>query len=1032
MLLAVLASAQTPHPRLLFTSSDVPALQAKVNASGTPAAQSYAAMVSSAGLVTSSSQHAFVVYRGVRRMTEVAFRYQMTGYAPYGDNAKTVLLQYCNWLTPTSDKAYLSSTYPCALALTYDLVYDRLSASERATVVAHLESWVTTMRNGTNGWTTYASFVHAVDNYAMAWCTGISFTLMAIEGDSGYSNLQGLIEDNLGKLEAGWNDAISPDGSVDEAYGYASYGNVYSIHAGVAALNCGYGDRLAGKNILKTPRWLSASLAGDTFVWIGDSSPTHKGNRIDPVVFYPLQRSDSADPEAFWGLNRIYEVEPISNATPTHALSANVNRALYYPHLLTEQVPEVLSGFFRDNLNQGSAWSNKLQAYPEVGEGGHAFMHNSTSPSWTKLSAYYLIRDEWMTHNHEDDGHFSLAYDGVWQFLDIGYASSSTWHGAQTTDHNIVLVQGASPFGGAANNYYNPPPNARFLGQKKDAMVSPLLDYVRGEHDTMWMMDAAERSVIMIKEQVAPYTILIDRVRKDGATHTYEEVFHSAGPASGQGTTASPMTIAASGVTLRSTWLSPSNVNVVAGSSATNAGTTYCRNKVTATGVEVTFLSVHGGNAPLATTPLSNPLANTVGGVVSWASATDTILVRTGPGAIGDSLNFANAQFAWVRHQGGQVTAFAFAEGTSLTREGSPLVSTNKPMTLMARDGRVFAQTLDGSGANGLVISLNVNFTVTEFVVDGAPLVFSQLGNQVTVGGSSLPGLSSDDRAYTFTHGYLGDAVPSANAVVQHGALTSTGGWGSLKLKDAEEIGGRPFTVGMHVRFRAGAAGAEGGFKFETSSGAGDVLTVLAEPYDNASFKVVAAQPGATSSGEAVIPYGIDDVTGRFYIYFDPTQGTVQIRDVTEAPLASFVVVPVAGTFKARAVFSEYSEVDDITLFDSMEDGQTPQGVAFYANQNGYAGMVLRAPQILLTQQFRPVHNGFILPNSVALLWYINGGLYEFIINAQVPFGSPAPPNLGEAGLEFSAVSVLQLAGHTTGMWMQTGTGFELFGAVSY
>ena len=1037
VLLGGLAAGQGPHPRLLFTASDVPALQVKVNATGSPAAGSYAAMVSSASLVTSSNQFAYAVYRGLRRMTETAFRYQMTGYGPYGDSAKTALLQYCAWLNPTSDKAYLSSTYPCALALTFDMVHDRLSTSERATVVATLETWVTTMLNGTNGWTNYASFAHAVDNYSMAWCTGIALTLMAIEGESSYPNLQGLITDNLDKLEAGWNDAISPDGSVDEAYGYANYGNLYSINAGVAALNCGYGDRLANKNILRTPRWLGASFSGDTFTWIGDSSPGHKGNRIDPIAYYGLTRPETADPAALWSLNRVFAVEPVSGSTPSHAFSPFLHHVLYYPHTLIEQRPEVLSGFFRDNLNQGTAWSNKLQAYPEIGDGGHAFLHNATDPSWVDMSAFYMIRDEWMTHNHEDDGHLALAAGGVWQYLDIGYAESGSWSGAQTTDHNIVLVQGEPGFGGNANNYYSPPgTNGRFLGRKLDAMMSPWMDYVRGDHANMWMMELAQRSVILMKDANLPYMILVDRVRKDGAQHTYEEVFHAAGPANGAGTASNPMTITAGGQTLRASWLSPANVNVAAGTQASNSGITYWRNRVMATGSEVTFLSVHGVTVPMSTMPLGSPLANTAGGVLDFGAHTDTILIREGAGAIGDQATntSADAWFAWVREQSGQLDSWAVGEGMSFSRGGTTVLASNKVVTAVARDGRIFIQTVDGSGTAGLALTMATPFVVTELVIDGQAEAFTQLGGETTFGGGSggsLPSPSDDDRAYTFTHSYLWDLVPSANACFDHGVVSSTGGIAGLAFKGGAALGGRPLSLGMHLRFLAGASAGDAGLELKSVTADGAVLTVQAEPASTTTYRLRIALGGA-SLGNVLVPYGLGGTWGRFYLRIDPATRSLQIRDAVDAPLATFTAFMLSQTFQVTAHVSEFAEVDDLTLFDSGEDGLTPQGVAFYCNQYGYGGAVLRAPTLLSMQDFHSVYNGAFINRAFETSWFVNGFLEEFLLNAHVPFGTVAPWTFEEAGLEFGVEAISILSGDTTGFWFKTASGRELFGAVSF
>lgn len=1021
-----------PHPRLLFTSAELPAIQAKINASGTPPAVSYSQMVSSAGLQTGANQYAYVVYRSLRRMTEVAFRYRVTGNSSYGNNAKNLLMTMVNYLTPTGDRAYLTATYPCAMALTFDWVYPLLSSSEKAAVVAELEAWVTAMRTGNNGWASYNSYSAAVDNHSMAWCSGIAFTLMAIEGDSSYPNLQGLITQNMQKLHDGWMDAISPDGSVDEAYGYANYGNMYSMNAGVAAINCGYGDWMAGTNVLRVPRWLTSSLAGDSFLWIGDSSPTHKGDRIDPICYYPLTRSDAADPMALWGLNRIMMNEAPGDATPSQAWSPHVHRAIYYPTGLAEQVPEVLSGFFRDNLNQGWSTGNKLNAYPQVGGGGHAFMHNSTDPAWAKLCAYYLIRDEWMTHNHEDDGHFSLSVDGEWAFLDMGYANQSNWHGAQSVDHNIVLVQGASEFQGGSNNYYNPPStNGRFLGQKREAMVSPHMDYVRGSHGNMWMMQTADRSVILIKDPVVPYVILVDHVNKDGGNHVYEEVFHAAGGASGQGTLASPMTVSANGVVSRSIWLSPANANVVTGGSSNNAGTNYWRHRVTASGSDVTFLSIHGETMPLSTTPLVNPQANTKGSTLSYGAFSDVVLVRDQPGSMGDATTTADGEFVWVRRSSQQITAWAAAEALSVVHDGVTLLAASEHVTVTARDGRIFVQTVTGDGVQGLSMTLHAPFVTTELVVDGQSEAFTQTGQSVTIGGAPLPSTSSDDRTYSFLDGYVWDAITSPNLITLNDAITSSSGWSSITLKGGEWIGGRPLSLGMDVLFQPGSPGTVAGFKCEDVVGTGNVLTAMVRPWTTTTFKVQVYQNSAFI-GDAIIANAIVGNQGRFNIHFEPTSGVVQVQDSMGTPAVSLAVAPVSGTFRVRATVSTYALVDNVTLFDSAEDGQNPQGLCFYANHHAVAGFSMRTPNLMGLQEWRGVQNGQFADQWLTETWFFHGALHETLVSQYVPAGVFPPATLQEAAWEFELPTVIQLPGESIGIFIKAASGLEMLGLVAY
>lgn len=1032
-LLAGFSFGQQPHPRLLFKSSDVPGLQAKVNAAGTPPAVSYSQMVSSAGLQTGSSQFSYVVYRSLRRMQEVAFRYQMTGNTSYGNNAKNLLMTMVNFVSPSSTNAYLSSTYPCALALTFDWVYPLLSSSEKAAVVAEIESWVTTMRNGSNGWASYSSYQAATDNHSMAWCTGIAFSLMAIEGDSNYPNLQGLITQNLQKLHDGWNDAISPDGSVDESYGYSNYGNMYSMNAGVAAINCGYGDWMAGTNVLKTPRWLATSLVGQSFVWYGDSSPSHKGNRIDPICYYPLTRSDSQDAAALWGINRIMAIEPPGDSTPSQAWSPHVHRAIYYPSNLTEQVPELLSGFFRDNLNQGSAYGNKLTAYPQVGQGGHAIMHNSTNPSWGKMAAYYLIRDEWMTHNHEDDGHFSLAVDGEWAFLDLGYSQQGGgWFGSQSVNHNIVTVQGASQYGGSGNNYYNPPStNGRFLGETREAMMSPWMDYVHGSHAHMWMMQTAERSVIMIKDAAKPYTILVDHVDKGSGTHVYEEIFHCGGQASGQGTLASPMSVSVGGTTNKSVWLAPANVTRTQTASGSHAAGSYWRNKVTASGTDVTFVSIHGKDMPGSATPLASPLPNTRGATLSFGNYSDTILVRNDSSSMGDAATQANAQFLWIRKSGSAITAWSAGEATTATHLGTALVTASEKVTVAARGGRVFVDTETGDGINGLSLSLHAPFTVSEFVVDGQQQTIAQYGTTLVLGGTPLPTPSNDDRIYTFKDGYLWDAANvSGSLVVAQNALISTNGWGSFRLKGGDWLGGRPMSLGMTVAFQSLGVGSAG-FKLESIPGAGDALQVIAIPHDVNHFALNVSQ-GGTFLGQAVVPYDLSGLRGRYYVYFSPLNGTIQIQDAEGAPTGTFSGTAVSSNFQVRMVMNDACVVDDVSLFDSAEDGVHPQGVAFWANQIGVAGFAIRTPNLIGIQDWNSVHNGQYGDPWLTQYWFLLGGLQETFASAYTPLGQAAAATLEEANWEFAVPAVNTFAGESTGIRVLAPSGLDLIGVVSY
>jgi hypothetical protein len=612
----VLAQSPPPRPRLLFPASELSQIQSRAFTPGTPTADAYGNMVTSVSLSVPSNPLDWSFTRNVRRMTEVALRYRLTGNTAFAANARNALMAVTNGVYPTGNNGpYALATLPCAIAITYDLIYDQLSAADRASVVARLEQWVNALQTGTNAVGSYGAYGGATDNYSFAWSAGIVMSLLAIWGETNRPNLLFDIQQNMQRIESGWKDGVSPDGSIDESYGYTNYGVLWALRSAIAVEHCGLGDYITGTNVLKTSRWLANSLIGNEFPWMGDSSPSHKGLRLDPIVYYAIDRTNDA--ETLEGIERIFAIEPISDIAVTWSFSPYITVLLRYPLGLTPSRPVTRSSFYRDNRNEAPAQGNKLNNFFGVGLGGHAFLHNDTQASDEPLSALYNIRDEWMNHAHEDDGHIVMGTGGVQHYIDRGYAGGSA---AQSNAHNIVQVQGLASFGGNGNNYYSPPGSeGRFYGEKKAATFSRGFDYVRGDHRTMWQMNKADRTVAMIKDPVAPYAILIDVVDRNGSNQTYDEVFHSASSAVGTGSASNPMRVTRNGKQMRAVWLSPGNASVLSGGAVSGGGITSYVNRVRATGTEVAFVSTHGPVAPSSTSPLPNPTAQTAGGIAQFS-----------------------------------------------------------------------------------------------------------------------------------------------------------------------------------------------------------------------------------------------------------------------------------------------------------------------------------------------------------------------------------------------------------------------------
>lgn len=1029
------AQSPPPHPRLMIRSTDLSALQARVAIA--PVSSTLGQCATSVSWPLSSpspsTQTGWTAMSAMRKMQEVAFHYALNGNLTCGNNAKAALLAACATLTPTGSASYVSSSYPAGLAITYDLVFPLLSAAERTTVINHLIAWCNAIKTGASPVAGYSSYTAAVDNYSFAFNTGLAMALMAIWGDTtAYPNLQTDLNQALAKLRAGWNDGVSPDGSIDESYGYSSYGCLYSIHAAVAAQNCGLGDYLAGTNMLKAGRWLVASLFGNSLVWTGDSSPSHKGTRLDTVLYYIVQRTQ--DQEAFWALERFMALDPASNYTPSQAFSPYLSKVLYYPLGLTAVRPEVASSFFRDNLNEGTPSGNKTSAYSGVGTGGMAFLHNSTNASETNFGAFYQIRDEWMNHSHEDDGHLSIASEGQFQFLDLGYsAQGGTWAGSQSTDHNIVVADGVTGFNGSGNNYYSPPsPNGRFLGRKEALLLSKGADYVRGSHENMWMMAEASRSTLMIKDPSSPYLILLDRVRKDTTSRNYDTLFHSASAASGAGTAASPMTVTANGKTLRSVFLSPSSVTVLPGTStAANSGLTFFRNRVRTTGVSATLLSLHGKDAPASVQPLTGPSANTVGGTHVRGTFTDKILAARASGEIRDVATSSNARVAWLRFASGSVEEFVMGEGEILVHENTTLALTSVPVVLSARGGRVeVTQVYPGPlGQVGLVV--RVPWSVSALTIDGQAVPFTQIEGTLRAGPAPVPPRSLTDRAYTFIEGDIGDADVTGNVIITPDErFTASSGSATLSLLGGAPVAVRPFAFGATVEFGTTLLSAASLLAGTTLNSEDLFRATISRP--SPSQVTVTFGRGTALLGTAVIPVQPSHTGVRVSCHANPALGTIRVLDAAGVERASIVVGPWTAALYLRAQVQAGSFLDDITYFDSEENGTTPQGVVFWSSATtGRSAFVFHCPQFLDAEDTSLWYQNQRMDSQITIQWLIQSQMVETMATPHLQGLTVVPLGLREVGFESLGRAVPSIPGITIGASVTSPFGQDLYNDVN-
>ena len=1052
-------STPPSRPRILFRAQDIPALQAKVTAAGTRSALAWNQMsttttwqcAGAGGACPGNNSESWRLDRSLRAMVENAARYAILGDLTAGALARTFLISgtynAINSITPTGDNGYQTSSYPGVIAATYDLIRPLLTAAERTAVVAELEQWINTISSASSAIGPLSLYSGAADNYTFAWASGLLMSLLAIWGDSTRPNIPQDISMWMDFIRDGYLDAISPDGSIDESYGYANYGAMYSLHSMIAGMNCGFGDRIAGTNILKTSRWYAYSLVGDHFPWTGDCGPTHKGMRVDPILYYIIRRTQ--DSAGLWGIERAQTYAPLDQNLSTFAYSPFLSAAIHYPEGLISAPPTEKSAFFRDNRNLapgGSTTWNKRNNNPEIGSGGLGYLHNGFGNE-SLFSIFYMIRDEWANHGHEDDGHLSLAALGRQQVIDRGYASpGGSYPGAQHIDHNIVTYVGGPAY--SLSNYYNPPATeGRHQGTLRASLLSPGLDYLAGDHRTVWVMEKAERTVVLVRDPAFPYMLLADEVAVSsttGQTYTYEQRWNAASAMSGAGTFQSPTSVSKSGVALRGVYLSPASLAVTAGAASTQSSSVvnYFPNKVASSGVGPReFVSVHFGVTPTSITPLVAPSVNARGGSIQSPAYLDRFLFSADALPTQDRDTWTDGQFAWIRRSpnASTILGYALAEGQQLRFQGLGLVASTERVALSVKDGIVTirrAAALAGTTLPIITVLAPSNAPITQVTVDGVAAPFVIRGALVYIGsagsivnaGWTLPAPPiSNDRFYSFTGGDFQDAeVPIGLSVGSAGTVSAVPGGSVFSPRSGLAWPNGPLYFVADVAPIGNPSTALATWRVGTQPGGTELgqLELLADPAGSRVRVVPPTGPVST----IVVPRLAGEVSQRVGFVYRPAQGAIEVIARSGAVAGTALIGSSLSSFHVRLWISGSANVDDIAFYDSAEDKMTPQGVVAWLAPNGHLGWPASAPLVLQGTTFRVYFAGVEIPAPFVSGWMSVNGFTETLYGDVLGAGIMPPSTLRETVVESAQPAVLPIPGISYTLTCTTPGGVILAG----
>lgn len=1014
-------SSPPPRPRLLFTGGEIPALQAKIAAGG-PAASAWALTSRSGSWQWPGALEYWRIDRQIRYMTERAARYHIEGNVSAGQAAKANFLQAMQTYDPDdilrnlprgsstvyNYKPFRQGAMAAGFAVAYDLIRPLMSSSERASAVAFLLRWVRNLPMGSIPTGSFSSYAGCTDNWTFSIHGGMAMCLLAVWGDTNRPGIEQEIQGHLLAIRDGYLDVISPDGSYDEGPGYATYGVCWAVRVFRAAERCGFGDMVAGTNIERMPRWFGTLIMGDQFPWIADSDNDHVGVNVDPVLYDVVGRL--GDGEGLWALNRVFAHQSstswgLSENGEGLSFSPYLSYFLAYPEGLAEEPPAVLSAFYRDNENRaptGNPSWNKFNNNSSLGFGGAAILHNEPHATAFEFSLYYNIRDEWMNHAHEDDGHISLMAGGRHLFLDLGYAgdSSQGFVGGQNVDHNIVTFNGRG-FGGS--NYYSPPsPAGRFLGRREAMLLGAGGDYVRGAHEYMWGMPKADRSVVLMKDEQEPIAILYDVVDAQSGWGTYEQVWHCAASMTGDGTASSPFRVRTS--TAATAWgvyfQDNALVTRVTDSSSRTApsGVLYRRTRLRqSSSGQVEFFGLWSPIEPTSQAPLTAPDPRTKGGVVTFGTnRIDRFLASRDGTGFDDTVTTSDGRLGYVRSDAtGAVRAYMVAEATWMWHGADRLLDSSEPVTAVVNGARVdITRALSRQGSANvpdviLEIPAGLPQGVQEVYLDGALVPHIVQGSRVAIGAASLPPFTRD-RHYPFEDGAQVDGVLAGGAELVNGKLGARNTTGTYEALAGDAYTGGRLWIGVDVDAVNAQVGQSGRLVLRYPNG---------QEHMDVGFWV---QPGTglyafVSGAQVPVPQGFTlapDAPGgtetRIAFDIDFAQGSYTVFDRMGNLVGSGVFVPTNQPVQPLLEVVPGGLFDDFTVMDDEEAPGVPQGIAIWMRGNGRMGWHVSAPSIMNLQSWSLEINGYQLNTTELVTWLAQGVFVEDQISPYLGTG-PVP-----------------------------------------
>jgi hypothetical protein len=387
--------------------------------------------------------------------------------------------------------------------------------------------------------------------------------------------------------------------------------------------------------------------------------------------------------------------------------------------------------------------------------------------------------------------------------------------------------------------------------------------------------------------------------------------------------------------------------------------------------------------------------AQTFGGRLQFPGSTSKIMAGH-TGSLSDVQTQATARLVLIQEGGAGIQSWFVGEGIAATHQGQAILQANEPITIAVKGGSATITTLSGS-ASSLATTFWVPQALSSLTIDGQPTAFQQSGQNVSVGTAPTVVIPYDDRIYAFTDNIILDATVSPNWMfTATESATSSAGTAEMMLRPAMAFGGRPVALGMSLHRVANGAQVAG-LSLITPSG-DPILDVSASftTNDICSLNVsLFGQHLATGITPLIQPA----LEARWVLEVDPKAGLGRLADASGVTLVWFAFPNYPGAFRARAWVTPLAAIDLITVFDSAEDGLTPQGVVTFASATGRGGVFLRSHQPQYLSAIHTWVNGIEIEPVAVVSWFISSQVTERLLTPTI-VGGAIPSTLTELGFE--------------------------------